>query len=325
MENQGTILVTGGAGFIGSYVNKQLNQAGYQTIVYDNLSHGNQAAVCQGEFIKGDIGDKEQLESVFNRYSIRAVMHFAAFIDVGESVREPANYYLNNVVNTLTLLNTMLKYDVKTLVFSSSAAIFGTPQTECIKESHSCNPINPYGETKWVIEKILRDFNQAYEFKSCCLRYFNAAGGDPEGQIKNYQKQVTNLIPLALRSVKFNRPLTIFGHDYATRDGTCIRDYIHIHDLGTAHLLGMERLFAGSPSMAYNLGNGQGYTVKEVIKAVEKVTGHSIDARQGPRRPGDPPILLADAALAKQELGWKPIYPDLETMIEHAWKALDVS
>jgi UDP-glucose 4-epimerase len=252
-------------------------------------------------------------------------MHFAAFIDVGESVREPAKYYENNVIKTLNLLNIMLKYQVKTLIFSSSAAIFGYPQANHIVESHACHPINPYGETKWMVEKILHDFDRAYGLKSCCFRYFNAAGGDPTGHIKNYQTQVTNLIPLALQSIKCKRPLTIFGTDYPTLDGTCIRDYIHIHDLGTAHLLGMERLFTGSSSLAYNLGNGQGYSVKEVIRAVETVTNQPLIVQEGKRRPGDPPILLADASLARHDLGWQPIYTDLETMIEHAWKALNVS
>lgn len=324
MKNQGTILIVGGAGFIGSYVNKLLYDKGYQTIVYDNLSRGNRATVFQGEFIQGDIGDSALLDSVFKRHPIQAVIHFAAYIDVGESVREPAKYYENNVAKTLNLLNIMLKHQVKTVVFSSSAAIFGVPQMERITEQHPCHPINPYGETKWMVEKILQDFDRAYGVKSCCLRYFNAAGGDPTGQIKNYQTQVTNLIPLALRAIKLNRPLTIFGNDYPTRDGTCVRDYIHIHDLGTAHLLGMERLFAGSPSLAYNLGNGQGYTVKEVISTIETVTGHSIITQEGERRPGDPPLLLADASLIRKELGWQPVYPDLNIMIEHAWKALNV-
>lgn len=320
---QKTILVVGGAGFIGSYVNKLLHQQGYQTVVLDNLSRGNRLAVRYGHFIEGDLGDEKTLRDLFQSYSIDAVMHFAAFIDVGESVQDPAKYFRNNVAHTLTLLTTMLKHGVKTFIFSSSAAIFGNPLKERVSEDHPCSPINPYGETKWIAEKMIRDFGMAYGLKACCLRYFNAAGGDPEGEIKNYQTQVTNLIPLALRCVKFNQPLTIFGINYPTPDGTCIRDYIHIADLGMAHILGMEQLFAGAPSSHYNLGNGNGYSVKEVIHSIETVTKKKMIIIEGNRRPGDPPILLADARLAHQQLGWQPQYCQLETMIEHAWIALE--
>jgi UDP-glucose 4-epimerase len=320
MNHQQTVLVAGGAGFIGSYVVKRLNQAGYQTVTLDNLSRGKRQAVCYGQFIEGDIGNIETLNQIFNYYQIDAVMHFAAFIDVGESVENPSKYYFNNVVNTLTLLNSMLKHRIKTFIFSSSAAIFGVPLYEGILEDHPCFPINPYGETKWMVEKILRDFDLAYGLKSCCLRYFNAAGGDPDREIKNYQIQVTNLIPLALRKLEMDQPLTIFGTDYSTPDGTCIRDYIHIADLATAHLVAMEKLLAGASSSYYNLGNGQGYSVREVVQAIEKVTGKKLVTIEGARRPGDPPILLANAHKAAQELGWHPRYTALETMIEHAWK-----
>lgn len=318
-----TILIAGGAGFIGSQVNKMLNKAGYKTLILDNLSQGNALTVQSGELIKGDIGDKHLLSQIFSTHSIEAVMHFAAFIDVGESVREPSKYYFNNVVNTLTLLNTMIEHNIKKFIFSSSAAIYGYPTQDFIAENHPCHPINPYGETKWMVEKILRDFDEAYQLKSCCLRYFNAAGGDPDGKIKNYQKKALNLIPIALHSLKTNGQLTIYGTDYPTTDGSCIRDYIHIEDLGSAHILGLEKLLSGGPSTQYNLGNGRGHSVKEVIQATEKVTGKKLNVIEGPRRPGDPPLLLADASKAKNELGWSPQYPDLEIMIAHAWKALD--
>jgi UDP-glucose 4-epimerase len=317
-----TILVAGGAGFIGSHVNKMLNRAGYRTLVLDNFSQGHPLTVKNGQLIEADIGDRSALNAIFAKEKIDAVMHFAAFIDVGESVRNPAKYYFNNVVNTLTLLETMIAHGVKTFIFSSSAAIFGIPQTSYIAEDHPCCPINPYGESKWMVEKMLRDFDVAYGLRFCTLRYFNAAGGDPQGEIKNYQTQPTNLIPLILRSLKSSQdPLTIFGTDYPTSDGTCIRDYIHIEDLGAAHIQSMEKLFAGAPSACYNLGNGQGYSVRDVIKATEAVTGKKVSFKEGPRRPGDPPILVAKADKAWQELGWKPQYAALEKMIEHAWMA----
>lgn len=315
------ILVVGGAGFIGSYVNKMLNRAGYQTLVLDNLSRGYEKAVRYGTFFKGEMADTDLLNHIFERYTIAAVMHFAAFIDVGESVQNPAKYYENNVVNTLTLLAAMRKHGIKNFIFSSTAAIFGHPQEPMIKEEHSCHPINPYGETKWIVEKILRDFDVAYGLKFSCLRYFNAAGGDPEGEIKIYQQKASNLIPRVLQSLK--EPIgaiTIFGTDYPTLDGTCIRDYIHIEDLGAAHIVAMEKLLKGAPSSYYNLGNGKGFSVWEVIHAVEKVLNRKVNVIKGERRPGDPPVLLADAHQAAQELNWHPRY-SLEEMIEHAWKA----
>lgn len=318
-----TILVVGGAGFIGSHVNKMLYEAGYDTVVLDNLTKGNRKAVTHGVFIEGDMADSECLDLLFQKYSIDAVMHFAASIDVGESISDPAKYYVNNVSNTLNLLNAMLRHSVKKFIFSSSAAVYGIPQEKQISEAHPCRPINPYGETKLIVEKILRDFDQAYGLTSCCLRYFNAAGGDPQGEIKNYKSKESNLIPVALRSLlEPNCSLTIFGSDYPTPDGTCIRDYVHICDLGSAHIIAMEQLLAGKPSSTYNLGNGEGFSVREVIHAVEKVTGRKLNVIEGPRRPGDPPYLVADAQKALRELGWKPQYPTLEAMIEHAWNGL---
>ncbi len=322
MKSQ-TILIVGGAGYIGSHVNKMLNQAGYQTIVIDNLSRGQADTVLYGTFVQGDIADTTFLDHFFEQHSIDAVMHFAAYIDVGESVYDPAKYYQNNVANTLNLLMAMMRHHVKTFIFSSTAALFGDPLTPMINEEHRCQPLNPYGESKWMVEKILRDFGEAYGLRYSCLRYFNAAGGDPEGKIKNYQIRTSNLIPLILKSLKKDQgSITIYGTDYPTPDGTCIRDYIHIEDLGRAHIAALEQLFTGHPSTYYNLGNGKGFSVREVIQAVEKVLGKTVQVIEGKRRPGDAPVLLADASKAAKDLNWHPQY-SLEKMIEHAWKALD--
>lgn len=320
---QKTILVVGGAGFIGSHVNQMLYQTGYQTIVLDNLSQGNRQAVLNGIFIEGDIADTEKLHQLFNTYPIDAVMHFAALTDVGESVINPLKYYINNVSNTLNLLNVMLQHSVKIFIFSSTAAIFGIPQTPFIAEDHPCNPVNPYGTSKLMVENILQDCDYAYGLRSCSLRYFNAAGGDPHGKIKYYKRKESNLIPLVLRSLKDpTAAVTIYGTDYPTSDGTCIRDYIHIEDLGSAHITAMEQLFNGAPTNQYNLGNGKGFTVREVIETASKVTGKTVRAIEGPRRAGDPPFLLASAQKAQKELNWIPRYPDLDTMLAHAWQAM---
>ena len=316
------ILVVGGAGFIGSHINEMLYRQGYQTIVLDNLSLGNQDVVKHGIFIKGDIADSELLDQLFTQYKIDAVMHFAAFKDVGESVKEPLKYYQNNVTNTLNLLAAMVRHQVKAFIFSSSASVYGMPHEGIVTEEHPCSPINPYGQTKLIVEKILKDFDQAYHLRSCSLRYFNAAGGDPKGIIKNRTKD-SNLIPIILRTIGYpDQAVTIFGTDYPTPDGTCIRDYIHIEDLGTAHIAAMSKLLNGAPSSCYNLGNGKGFSVREVIAAVEKVTGEKINVKEGARRPGDPSMLVASSSKAFEELGWKPAYTSLEDIIEHAWNAM---
>lgn len=318
-----TILVVGGAGFIGSYVNKLLSQSGYNTFVFDNLSSGQKSNVVAGTFFLGNLCNPQDLEDVFSKNRIDAVMHFAAYIKVGESVDNPLKYYENNVCGTLNLLKAMLRYNVKTFVFSSSAAIFGNPNKTLIDENHAQCPINPYGESKLIVEKILQDCDKAYGLKSCCLRYFNAAGGDPERKIKTHQKDSSNLIPIILNSLLNPKgSVTIFGTDYPTPDGTCIRDYIHIHDLAQAHILGMEKLLSGTSSLNYNLGNGKGFSVLEVIAAVEKVTGRSVNAIKGSRRMGDPPMLVANAEKAHLELGWNPQHPSLEVIIDHAWKSM---
>ena len=323
IERPKCILVTGGAGFIGSHVNEMLYENGYETIVLDNLVSGNPKTLMHGTLIKGDIGNPDLLDQIFTSYQIDAVMHFAAFIEVGESVVDPLKYYKNNVCNTIALLDAMRRHSVNIFVFSSSAAIFGMPSTSSVVEDSPYHPINPYGQTKLMIETVLNDMQSAYNFKFGCLRYFNVAGGDPSNQIKNYQKKALNLIPIVLRSLKNpNGYVTLFGTDYPTPDGSCIRDYIHVYDLALAHIASLEKLLSGAPSHAYNLGNGKGYSVKEVIAAVEKVTGFKVNVIEGDRRPGDPAILIANPEKANHELGWIPQYPSIEAMVQDAWNAM---
>lgn len=314
------ILVVGGAGYIGSHMVKMLLHRGYQVVTLDNLSTGYRDAVVGGEFVLGDIGDRVFLKQLLSAEHFTAVMHFASFIQVGESVRQPAKYYENNFSNTLNLLNAMVAADVKRFIFSSTAAIFGAPQTPSIDETHPKAPINPYGLSKWMVEQALADYDRAYGLKAICLRYFNAAGADPEGQLGERHEPETHLIPLVLQAASGFRPhISVFGRDYATEDGTCVRDYIHIHDLCEAHLLALESLVRENRSVAYNLGNGNGFSVQQVIDTAQKVTGKAIRIVDGPRRDGDPPRLVANAALALRELNWRPRFADLETIIEHAW------
>ena len=323
LQSNPLVLVTGGAGYIGSHMVKLLHQEGYSTIVLDNLSTGNRQAVTSGVFIEGNLNDTALLDKIFKDYPIDAVMHFAASISVNESIEDPGLYYRNNVVTTLNLLESMKRYGVNKIIFSSSASIFGNPQEIPIKETQPCAPINPYGESKWMVERILRDFDHAHGIQYCCLRYFNVSGGDPAGELKNYKSKETNLIPIALKTLKDPQgSITVFGTDYPTADGTCIRDYIHVMDICAAHLLALKKLQAGSGSSCYNLGNGNGFSVLEVLKAIEKVTGRTLNIIKGPRRAGDPPCSIADSCKAKDELGWTPQYSSLETIVEHAWKAL---
>lgn len=321
--SQKCVLVVGGAGYIGSRVNEKLHENGYKTIVLDNLSKGHTQAVQHGFFIEGDIGDSALLDEIFEQNKVDAVMHFAAFLEVGESVSNPLKYYMNNVAATINLLQAMHKNNVNTFIFSSTAAIFGMPQQTLITEEHPHNPMSPYGKSKLIIENILQDLDKAYGMRSCCLRYFNAAGGDPAGKMKIYKTNQSNLIPVILRSIqKTDSSITIFGTDYDTPDGTCIRDYIHIDDLASAHIAAMERLWEGAPSTCYNLGNGKGFSVREVIHAVETVTGLPVRYIEGPRRGGDPSISVADSRKAQEELGWHPLYPELESMVKHTWDAM---
>lgn len=320
-KQKSTVLVAGGAGYIGSHMVAMLLARGYEVVTLDNLSTGYRDAVLGGEFVQGDLADSGQLERLFSGRAIDAVMHFASFIQVGESVKEPAKYYANNVTNTLNLLDAMVAHDVKRFIFSSSAAVYGEPIRVPIDEDHPKHPLNPYGRTKWMAEQILADYDLAYGLKSVSLRYFNAAGADPEGRLGERHEPETHLIPLVLQAASGRREnVQVFGRDYDTPDGTCIRDYVHVADLCEAHHLALERLLDGAGSAAYNLGNGNGFSVQEVIATAERVTGKAIPVRDVARREGDPARLVADAGLARQELGWRPEYGNIETIVRHAWQ-----
>ncbi len=314
------ILVVGGAGYIGSHMVKLLGERGCAVTTLDDLSSGHRDAVLTGDLVQGDMADTELLRSLFARRKYDAVMHFASFIEVGESVREPAKYYRNNVANTLTLLSAMREAGVDRFIFSSTAAIFGTPQYVPIDERHPRAPINPYGRTKNMVEDVLGDYERAYGLRSVCLRYFNAAGADPEGKLGERHEPESHLIPLALQAASGRRAgLSVYGTDYDTPDGTCIRDYVHVSDLCEAHWLALESLRAGAGSQAYNLGNGNGFSVLEVIETAKKVTGVDFAVKREARRAGDPPRLVADSSAIKAKLGWSPRYADLDTIVAHAW------
>lgn len=314
------ILVVGGAGYIGSHMIKRLRRAGFDAVVADDLSSGRREAVLGAPLHVGDIGDAAFVDAVLRETRPAAVMHFASFIQVGESVADPAKYYRNNVTATQTLLDGMRAHGVARFLFSSTAAIFGDPQYVPIDEAHPKAPINPYGRSKWFVEQMLEDYDRAYGLKSVCLRYFNAAGADAEGELGECHEPETHLIPLILQVASGRRPhITVYGEDYATDDGSCVRDYIHVEDLCDAHLLALRRLLDDAPSARYNLGNGSGYSVREVIDAVRRVTGHAIPVVAGARREGDPPVLVADARAARETLGWQPRHADLDTIVAHAW------
>lgn len=316
-----TILIVGGAGYIGSHMVKMLLQHDYHVVTLDNLSKGYRDAILGGEVVIGDLADRNLLNQVFSTYQISGVMHFASFIEVSESVRLPSKYYQNNVVCTLNLLDVMLAHHVKRFIFSSTAAIFGEPQYTPIDESHPKQPINPYGLSKWMIEQILSAYDRAYGLKSVCLRYFNAAGADPDGQLGERHDPETHLLPLVLQVAAGRRGfISVFGQDYPTADGTCIRDYIHIQDLCQAHLLALQQLLADGDSGAFNLGNGTGFSVNQVIEVARKVTQKPIPVQIADRRVGDPAQLVADSQLARTQLGWQPRYAELATIIAHAWQ-----
>jgi UDP-glucose 4-epimerase len=323
-ESKPTILVTGGAGYIGSHAVLALQQAGYGVVVLDNLVYGHRdiaEMVLKAELIVGDTTDRPLLDKIFANHQIAAVMHFAAYAYVGESVTDPAKYYQNNFVGTLTLLEAMMAASIKCFVFSSTCATYGVPNFVPITEDHPQSPINPYGATKLMIERVLADFNTAYDFKSVCFRYFNAAGADPAGNLGEDHNPETHLIPLVLLAALGKRDsISIFGTDYPTPDGTCIRDYIHVTDLAQAHVLGLEYLLQGGESTVFNLGNGNGFSVKQVIEIARQVTGCEIKAVEHDRRPGDPPALVGSSDLARQILGWNPQYADLSQILTHAWK-----
>lgn len=314
------VLVTGGAGYIGSHTVLWLKQAGEEVIVYDNLQKGHREAVLGDVFYRGDLHDEDQLDEIFTKHPIDAVIHFAANSLVGESVQDPLAYYENNVVGSYLLVRKMVERGVKNIVFSSTAATYGEPVKVPIEEADPTIPTNPYGETKLAIERMLKWADQAYGLKSVCLRYFNAAGADPEGRIGEDHTPETHLIPIVLQCALGQREsVSVFGEDYPTADGTCIRDYIHVMDLAQAHYLALEKLRATRVSGIFNLGNGTGFSVREVIETCRRVTGEAIPAVVAPRRAGDPAVLIASSEKAISELGWKPQYPDLETIVTHAW------
>ena len=313
------ILVTGGAGYIGSHAVRLFLERGHEVCVYDNLSFGHRAAVPADRLIVGELSETHRLDQVLLERRIDAVVHFAAWTFVGESVQHPAKYWQNNVVNTLTLMECLRRHKVARFVFSSTAATFGTPDEMPITEATPQKPINPYGASKLTVERILADYSQAYNWGFAALRYFNASGASADGSIGEDHSPETHLIPLVIQAAMGQRPhIEIFGSDYPTPDGTCVRDYIHVDDLASAHLLALEKLEPGV-SMHFNLGIGRGYSVREVIAAVEAVTGKKVPVKEGPRRAGDPPVLVASSEKIQKELGWKPRYTDIKSIVETAW------
>lgn len=315
------ILVCGGAGYIGSHINKQLNKEGYETVVFDNLIYGHREAVKWGYFERGDLKNMEDIERVFQKYSIDAVFHFAAYAYVGESVQEPEKYYYNNVANTLNLLHVMKKYGCNKIIFSSTCATYGEPEKVPITEDMIQNPINPYGASKLMVERAFKDYHKAYGLQFVVLRYFNAAGADPEGDIGESHNPETHIIPLVLDAASGKREdIKVFGTDYDTPDGSCVRDYIHVYDLATAHLLALHYLEQGKESDFFNLGNALGTSVLDVINSVKKVTGREFRVTLTDRRLGDPAKLVGSSEKARKVLGWEPIYSEIDTIVEHAWK-----
>ena len=315
------ILVTGGAGYIGSHACKALKEAGYTPVTYDNLSTGWQQAVRYGPFEQGDLTDRERLDQIFAAYQPEAILHFAALSQVGESMREPGLYWHNNVAGSLCLFQAAVQAGCLNVVFSSTCATYGDQDNVVLDESSPRHPINAYGASKRAIEDILRDFEAAYGLRHVIFRYFNVAGADPEAEVGEFHQPETHLIPLILDAIDGRRDaLTIFGTDYDTPDGTCIRDYIHVSDLADAHVRALKALEAGAPSTAYNLSNGQGFSVQEVMESVERVTGLPVPRQFGPRRAGDPPRLIGDASRIREALGWEPRYRDLDEIVATAWK-----
>jgi len=316
-----TVLVTGGAGHIGSQTCKALAAAGYQPVAVDNMVYGHEWAVRWGPLEVADILDAARLDEIFNLHKPVAVLHFAAYAYVGESVTDPGKYYTNNVAGSLSLLQAMSRHGVDKLIFSSTCATYGNPVELPISESHPQAPINPYGASKQMVERMMADFGVAHGLRSIALRYFNAAGADPDGEIGEAHDPETHLIPLVLDAASGKRShIDIYGDDYDTTDGTCIRDYIHVADLADAHVLALKKLEQSEPGMRpYNLGNGAGFSVKEVIAAAERVTGLNVPVRIAPRRPGDPAVLIGDNRAARSELGWTPRFADIDTILSTAW------
>lgn len=315
------VLVTGGAGYIGSQTAKALARAGYEVVVLDNLATGHREAVKWGPLIEGNLGDKELLAKIFREQQIEAVLHFAASLLVGESMADPQKYFWNNVVNTLVLLDAMKAGRVKHIVFSSSAAVYGSPEKVPIPENHSMRPVSPYGDSKLSMERAIHWYGVAYGLRGVSLRYFNAAGADLDGELGEGHDPESHLIPLVVKAALRQRPeVEIFGTDYPTPDGTAIRDYIHVVDLADAHVRALEYLAAGGATTELNLGTGEGHSVREVVVGVGKLCGGQVPAKDAPRRAGDPAVLVADPTKARQLLDWQPQYSDLDTIIQSAWK-----
>ena len=316
------VLVTGGAGYIGSHVVWELLEAGHEPVVIDNLSKGHAAALPTGvSLLQGDLADASFIRYAISTVKPQAVMHFAGFIEVGESVQQPGRYYRNNVSNSLNLLEAMVEFGVQYIVFSSTAAVYGEPIRIPIDEDHPKVPLNPYGESKLFVESMLARYEQAHGVRSICLRYFNAAGAHPSGKIGEAHQPETHLIPIVLQAAAGQRShVYIYGTDYPTEDGSCVRDYVHVCDLAAAHRLAIQVLAAGGPSGVYNLGNGRGFSVRQIIAATQKVTGQSITTMEAPRRAGDPAVLVASAQLARQKLGWQPQYTVIDDIINSAWR-----
>ncbi len=313
------ILIVGGAGYIGSHVNKQLNKAGFETIVLDNLTYGHREAVKWGTFLEGDLADESFLNKMFSEYPIEAVMHFSAYAYVGESVEKPDRYYRNNVTNTMYLLDAMVRHGVQYFIFSSTCATYGLPKHVPITEDMPQNPVNPYGRTKLMVEHMLKDYHTAFGLDYCALRYFNAAGADSESEIGELHNPETHLIPLILDAAIGKRPyIAVYGTDYPTKDGTCIRDYIHVEDLADAHIRALKYIQQNQCSDEFNLGNGIGYSVREVIEMAQQITGLEIPVKYASRRPGDPPELIGSSEKAQKILGWKPKH-DLNSILTTAW------
>lgn len=315
------VLVCGGAGYIGSHINKMLHGEGYGTVVFDNLACGHREAVRWGCFEKGDLKNTEDIERVFRKYPIEAVFHLAAYAYVGESVAAPEKYYYNNVANTLNLLKVMRKYGCSRIIFSSTCATYGEPRKLPVTEDTVQNPVNPYGASKLMVERIFKDYRAAYGLGFVVFRYFNAAGADPEGEIGESHDPETHLIPLVLDAAGGKREaVRVFGTDYGTPDGSCIRDYVHVYDLAAAHIQALHYLEQGNESGFFNLGNERGTSVLEVVSAVKRVTGREFRVILNDRRPGDPEKLVGSSLKAREVLGWRPVYHDIDTIVEHAWK-----
>lgn len=317
---QKLVLVIGGGGYIGSHMVRLLNEKGYRVLVLDNFSTGFRALVKEENVVEGSLGDAELLDRLFHANDIEIIMHFAAYSLVGESVKNPLKYYENNIAETINLIKAMVRHDVRKFIFSSTAAVYGEPVHVPIDENHPCRPTNPYGKTKLAVENLLADCDNAYGLKSICLRYFNAAGAHPKGDIGEMHDPESHLIPIILKAAISGSTINLFGTDYPTEDGTCIRDYIHVSDLADAHLLAAEALFEGCQSNVYNLGNSVGYSVRQVIKIAEEVSKRKINFNECDRREGDPAVLVADAKKIKQQLGWKPRFESLRDIVETAWQ-----